>query len=79
MEQIQEDRCGTDAVGIVVAVDQDGPVFRDCFTKEGDGLLHTVQEKRIVEILEGRAEKAIPRFICCDAARGQKSIEPGLF
>ena len=77
MKEIQEDRGGADAVSIVIAVDEDGPVMRDCIAEEGDGLLHAIEEEGIMEVLQGRGKEAGTSFGRGDAAGGEQRLEPG--
>ena len=77
VEKVQKDRRGADAVGIVVAVDQNRSAFGNGRSEEGDGLLHSFQKEGVAEILQGGVQEAGTRFRRGYAAGGKQCVKPG--
>ena len=78
MKKVQQDRGGTDAVGIIISVNEDSLLAGDGRAKEGDGLLHAFHEEGIVEVSQGRVEEAITCFGRDDAPGDQQRVKPGI-
>ena len=76
VQDLHEDGSGADAVGVVIAVDEDGVAAGDGAAQQFHGLFHTGQEKGIVQVRKGGVQETLRFLLRCDAPGVQQGAHP---